>query len=127
MVRQGKGAVVEGEATGGDVTVVATGATGLDAMVPAMADVIGTAAPELAPRLPISVDARGIPVLATPPETTGAVDVGVDIGVAINRRAQARVQTLRSKRAGATASGKNGPGHSISSGCCTTAFSALTA
>ena len=81
MVRQGKGVVVEGEATGGDVTVVATGATGLDAMVPAMADVIGTAAPELTPRLPISVDARGIPVLATPPETTGAVDVGVDIGV----------------------------------------------
>ena len=81
MVKQGKGVVVEGEATDGDVSVVTTGATGLDPMVPAMADVIGTAAPELMPRLPISVDARGIPVLATPPETTGAVDVGVDIGV----------------------------------------------
>jgi hypothetical protein len=81
MVKQGKGVVVEGEATDGDVTVVTTGATGLDPMVSAMADVIGTAAPELMPRLPISVDARGIPVLATPPETTGAVDVGVDIGV----------------------------------------------
>jgi hypothetical protein len=82
MVRQGKGVVVEGEATGGsEVTVGTTGAAGVDAMVPGMADVIGTGAAALTPRLPISVDPRGIPVLATPPATTGAVDDGVDIGV----------------------------------------------
>jgi hypothetical protein len=37
---------------------------------------IGTAAAELTPRLPISVDASGIPVRATPPGVMG--DVGVD-------------------------------------------------
>jgi hypothetical protein len=39
---------------------------------------IGTAAAELTPRLPISVDPSGIPVRATPPDTVGAVEVGVD-------------------------------------------------
>ncbi len=73
--------VVGEEIVGGDVTVGTVGIAGLGAMVPAMADVIGTAAAELTPRLPTSVDPNGIPVLATPPETTGDVDVGVDIGV----------------------------------------------
>jgi hypothetical protein len=39
---------------------------------------IGTAAAELTPRLPISVDPNGIPVRAAPPGVTGVVDVGAD-------------------------------------------------
>ena len=40
--------------------------------------IIGTAAAELTPRLPISVDPSGIPVRAEPPGTVGDVEVGVD-------------------------------------------------
>ena len=39
--------------------------------------IVGTAAAELTPRLPISVDPNGIPVRATPPGAVGDVDVGV--------------------------------------------------
>jgi hypothetical protein len=39
---------------------------------------VGTAAAELTPRLPISVDPMGIPVRALPPGAVGDVDVGVD-------------------------------------------------
>jgi hypothetical protein len=40
--------------------------------------IIGTAAAELTPRLPISKDPNGIPVRATPPGVMGVVEVGVD-------------------------------------------------
>jgi hypothetical protein len=40
--------------------------------------IVGTAAAELTPRLPISKDPNGIPVRATPPGAVGAVEVGVD-------------------------------------------------
>jgi hypothetical protein len=40
--------------------------------------IVGTAAAELTPRLPISNDPSGIPVRATPPGAMGAVEVGVD-------------------------------------------------
>jgi hypothetical protein len=40
--------------------------------------IVGTAAAELTPRLPISVDPIGIPVRAPPPGVVGDVDVGVD-------------------------------------------------
>jgi hypothetical protein len=40
--------------------------------------IVGTAAAELTPRLPISVDPIGIPVRALPPGVVGDVDVGVD-------------------------------------------------
>jgi hypothetical protein len=40
--------------------------------------IVGTAAAELTPRLPISVDPNGIPVRALPPGVVGDVDVGVD-------------------------------------------------
>jgi hypothetical protein len=40
--------------------------------------IVGTAAAELTPRLPISVEPSGIPVRAVPPGTVGEVDVGVD-------------------------------------------------
>ncbi|HEU0084096.1 MAG TPA: hypothetical protein VFQ87_14615 [Bradyrhizobium sp.] len=39
---------------------------------------VGTAAAELTPRLPISVEPNGIPVRAAPPGVTGDVDVGVE-------------------------------------------------
>jgi hypothetical protein len=40
--------------------------------------VVGTTAPELTPRLPISVDPKGSPVRAAPPGVVGDVDVGVE-------------------------------------------------
>jgi hypothetical protein len=40
--------------------------------------IVGTAAAELTPRLPISNDPSGIPVRAAPPGAMGAVEVGVD-------------------------------------------------
>ena len=69
-------AVVE-EAVGGDVTV---GVVGTDGAVPTVGNtpIVGTAAAELTPRLPISVDPIGIPVRAPPPGVVGEVDVGVD-------------------------------------------------
>jgi hypothetical protein len=56
------------------------GTTGLGATVPTMGDTltIGTAAAELTPRLPISMDPSGMPVRAPPPGVVGDVDVGVD-------------------------------------------------
>ena len=39
---------------------------------------VGTAATELTPRFPISVDPNGIPVRAAPPGVVGDVDVGVE-------------------------------------------------
>ena len=39
---------------------------------------VGTAGVALTPRLPISVEANGIPVRGTPPSTVGVVEVGVD-------------------------------------------------
>jgi hypothetical protein len=53
------------------------GMVGTGAMVPAVGDtpIVGTAAAELTPRLPISIDPRGIPVRATPPGVVGEVGV----------------------------------------------------
>jgi hypothetical protein len=64
---------------GVDVTVGMT-ATGLGATMPTVGDKvgIGTAAAELTPRLPISVDPNGIPIRAAPPDVVGDVDVGVE-------------------------------------------------
>jgi hypothetical protein len=60
------------------VGIVGTGPT-----LPAVGNtlIVGTAAAELTPRLPISVDPNGIPVRATPPGAVGDVDVGVDDAV----------------------------------------------
>ena len=53
---------------------------GNDGATPTVGDtlIIGTAAAELTPRLPISKDPNGTPVRATPPAAVGAVEVGVD-------------------------------------------------
>jgi hypothetical protein len=54
------------------------GTDGVSPTVPAVGDtvIVGTAAAELTPRLPISMDPNGIPVRAAPPGVVG--DVGVD-------------------------------------------------
>ena len=75
MVGHGKVFVVVDETAGGEVMVgiVGTGPTvntGGDTLI------VGTAAAELTPRLPISTDPNGIPVRAAPPGAVG--DVGVD-------------------------------------------------
>lgn len=54
------------------------GTNGVSPTVPTVGDtlMVGTAATELTPRLPISMDPNGIPVRAAPPGVVG--DVGVD-------------------------------------------------
>jgi hypothetical protein len=71
--------VVADETVGGDVTVGTVGTNGLSKVsVGGDTLIVGTAAAELTPRLPISVDPNGIPVRAAPPGVVGDVDVGVD-------------------------------------------------
>jgi hypothetical protein len=69
--------VVVEKVVDGDVTV---GIVGTNGAVPTVGNtlIVGTAAAELTPRLPISVDPIGIPVRAPPPGVVGDVDVGVD-------------------------------------------------
>jgi hypothetical protein len=76
--RHGKRFVAGDKTADGDPTTGIVGNIGVSPTVPTVGEtvIVGTAAPELTPRLPISVDPNGIPVRATPP---GAVDdVGVD-------------------------------------------------
>ena len=56
------------------------GSATLGPTVPTTGDTVGvgTAGVPLIPRLPISVEPNGIPVRATPPDTVGVVEVGVD-------------------------------------------------
>ena len=56
------------------------GIVGITGAAPAVGNtlIVDTAAAELTPRLPISVDPNGIPVRAAPPGVVGDVDVGVD-------------------------------------------------
>jgi len=62
----------------GDVTAGMVGTNALGPTAPTIGDTVsvGTAAAELTPRLPTSVEPKGIPVRAAPPGATG--DVGVD-------------------------------------------------
>jgi hypothetical protein len=72
--------VVADEAAAGGVTVGMTGTTavGPTRLTLGVTLRVGTAAAELTPRLPISVDPIGIPVRAPPPGVVGDVDVGVE-------------------------------------------------
>jgi hypothetical protein len=72
--------VVADEAAAGGVTVGMVGATAIGPTKPTLGVTlnVGTAAAELTPRLPISVDPIGIPVRAPPPGVVGDVDVGVE-------------------------------------------------
>jgi len=77
VVGHGKVLVVADETAGGEVMA------GIVGTVPTVATVgdtliMGTAAAELTPRFPISIDPNGIPVRATPPDVMGDVDVGAD-------------------------------------------------
>ena len=56
------------------------GIVGTDPIAATVGDTLtmGTAAAELTPRFPISVDPNGIPVRAVPPGVVGIVDVGAD-------------------------------------------------
>jgi hypothetical protein len=76
-VRHGNRFVTVAEAVGGGVTA---GTVGTAAADPIVGDTpgVGTTAPELTPRLPISVDPKGSPVRAAPPGVVGEVDVGVE-------------------------------------------------
>jgi hypothetical protein len=74
VVGHGMVLVVVVDAVGGEVMLGSVGTgppvnTGGDTLT------IGTAAAELTPRLPISVDPSGIPVRAAPPGVVGAVGV----------------------------------------------------
>ena len=69
------------EAGDGDATVGRVGTNGAELpTAPTVGNtfIVGTAAAELTPRLPISTDPNGIPVRAAPPGAMGAVDVGVE-------------------------------------------------
>lgn len=79
VARPGTVLPVVDETLGGDVTVgiVGTAETPRELVV-GNAVIVGTAAAELTPRLPISVDPMGTPVRAAPPVVVGDVDVGVD-------------------------------------------------
>jgi hypothetical protein len=68
--------VVADEAAAGGVTVGMVGTTAVDPTRPTLGVTlrVGTAAAELTPRLPISVDPNGIPVRAAPPGVVGVED-----------------------------------------------------
>jgi hypothetical protein len=72
----GKALVVADEAAAGGVTVGTVGAAAVDPTEPTMGDTpsVGTAAGELTPRFPISMDPNGIPVRAAPPGVVGDED-----------------------------------------------------
>jgi hypothetical protein len=76
----GKALVVADEAAAEGVIVGMVGATAIGPTKPTLGVTlnVGTAAAELTPRLPISVDPIGIPVRAPPPDVVGDVDVGVE-------------------------------------------------
>ena len=68
------------------------GIVGTNVVVPTVGKtpIVGTAAAELTPRLPISVDPNGIPVRAPPPGTVGDVEVGVDEEAMLLERLEGR-------------------------------------
>src|SRR5258708_33220707 len=67
-------------AVGGE-TMGIVGSNELGPTVPTMGNtpVVGTAGAELTPRLPISIEPKGIPVGAPPPGVVGIVDVEVGV------------------------------------------------
>jgi hypothetical protein len=80
LVRPGTGLPVVGnEGTSGAATTGIVGAAEMPReLVVGSTLIVGTAAAELTPRLPISVEPSGIPVRAAPPGVVGDVEVGVE-------------------------------------------------
>jgi hypothetical protein len=71
--------VVGGEGASGDATMGIVGAAEIPGeLVVGSALIVGTAIAGLTPRLPISVDPKGIPVRGAPPGVVGDVDAGVE-------------------------------------------------
>jgi len=71
--------VVVDEGASGAATTGIVGAAEIPSeLVVGCTPIVGIAAAELIPRLPISVDPSGIPVRAAPPSVVGDVDEGVD-------------------------------------------------
>ena len=75
----GKALVVADEAAAGGVTMGMIGAVAVAPTEPTIGDTpsVGTAAAELTPRFPISVDPSGIPVRAAPPGVVGDEDAAI--------------------------------------------------
>jgi hypothetical protein len=71
--REVVGHAVEDGTAAGDVTVGMTGTTALFGTTMGDTLTIGTAAAELTPKLPISIDPSGIPARAMPPGVVGVV------------------------------------------------------
>jgi hypothetical protein len=72
------GVAIEAGAAEGAVTVGTVGEVG--ATLPGTSGTagVGSSDAELTPRLPISVEPRGIPVLGLPPGVVGAVELGLE-------------------------------------------------
>jgi hypothetical protein len=69
---------IEAGAIEGAVTVGTVGKVGEMLPVTSGAAGVGRSAAELTPRLPISVEARGMPILGLPPSVVGAVELGLE-------------------------------------------------
>ena len=72
------GVAIEADAVDGAATVGTAGTVGAKLPVTSGTAGVGSSAAELTPRLPISVEARGMPVLGLPPVVVGAVEVGLE-------------------------------------------------
>jgi hypothetical protein len=69
---------IEAGAIEGAVTVGTVGTVGTMLPVTSGAAAVGSSAAELTPRLPISVESRGMPILGLPPVVVGAVELGLE-------------------------------------------------
>ncbi|MEH2487630.1 hypothetical protein V1280_003569 [Bradyrhizobium sp. AZCC 2230] len=69
------GVAIEAGAVVGAVTV---GTVGTMLPVTSGTAAVGSSAAELTPRLPISVESRGMPILGLPPSVVGAVELGLE-------------------------------------------------
>ena len=72
------GVRIEAAAAAGAATVGIVGTVGTTLPVTSGTAGVGSSAAELTPRLPISVEARGMPVLGLPPGVVGAVELGLE-------------------------------------------------
>jgi hypothetical protein len=72
------GVAIEADAADGAVTVGIACTVGVKLPVTSGTVGVGISAAELTPRLPISAESSGMPVLGLPPDVVGAVDAGLE-------------------------------------------------
>lgn len=72
------GVAIEADVVEGAVTVGIVGTVGATLPVTSGTTGVGSSAAELTPRLPTSVEPKGMPVLGLPPAVVGAVEVGLE-------------------------------------------------